>query len=57
MEKKDINFYIILTGKVALYYPIYNRKEMNLQKYANLMYDIKYHELDQLKYDNMIEKK
>ena len=30
---------------------------MNLQKYANLMYDIKYHELDQLKYDNMIEKK
>ncbi len=29
---------------------------MNLQKYANLMYDIKYHELDQLKYDRMIEK-
>ena len=49
-------FYIVLKGKVALYKPIYNRKEMTLQKYSNLMYDIKYHELDQLKYDRMIEK-
>ena len=49
-------FYIVLKGKVALYKPIYNRKEMTLQKYTDLMYDIKYHELDQLKFDRMIEK-
>jgi CRP-like cAMP-binding protein len=49
-------FYIVLKGKIALYKPIYNRKEMTLQKYTDLMYDIKYHELDQLKFDRMIEK-
>ena len=49
-------FYIVLKGKGALYKPIYNRKEMTLQKYSDIMYDIKYHELDKLKYDRMIEK-
>ena len=49
-------FYIVLTGKVALYKPTYNRKEMTLQQYSDLMYDIRYHELDTLKYDRMLEK-
>ena len=49
-------FYIVLTGKVALYKPTYNRKEMTLQQYSDLMYDIRYHELDNLKYDRMLEK-
>ena len=35
-------FYIILKGKVALYKPIYNRKEMTLKDYSTLIYNIKY---------------
>ena len=49
-------FYIILKGKVALYKPIYNRKEMTLKDYSTLIYNIKFNELDDLKYNRLIEK-
>ena len=49
-------FYIVLQGKVALYKPIYNRKEMTLKQFSDLIYEIKFNEVDMLKYNRLIEK-
>jgi len=49
-------FYIVLKGKIALYKPIYNRKEMTLKDYSKYINNIKLNELDDLKYNRIIEK-
>ena len=49
-------FYILLNGTVGIYKPIYVQKEMKLREYLGMMSDIKYIELDELKYNRINEK-
>ena len=47
-------FYIVLKGKIALYKPIYNRKEMTLKDYSKYINNIKLNKLNNLKYNIII---
>ena len=49
-------FYILLDGTVGIYKPIYVQKDMKLKEYLAMMSDVKYIEIDELKYNRINEK-
>ena len=56
IDEEADKFYILLDGTVGIYKPIYVQKDMKLKEYLGMMSDVKYVEIDELKYNRINEK-